>query len=88
MCNLLNMYIKLIIGTELGLCNIYKGNISKRRVCILLSDFDYCVYFNVLPFMFLIVFNFQVKDNDVYIFYTFYKLLDKYAINIIFVLTV
>ena len=35
MCNLLNMYIKLIIGTELGLYNIYKGNISKRRVCIL-----------------------------------------------------
>ena len=55
MCNLLNMYIKLIIGTEFGLCNIYKGNISKRRVCLYLSDFDYSVYFNVLRFMFLIV---------------------------------
>ena len=61
-------------------------------MCLYLSDFDFCVskYSNVLRFMFLIVFilNFQVKNNDEYIFYTFYKLLDKYALNIIIVLAV
>ena len=67
------MYIKLIIGTGLGLCNIYKGNISKRRVCILvILTIVYILMFYVyVSNCFYIIFNFQVKNNDEYNLYLF-----------------